>query len=87
MLEYSVEDHLVKRAKEAGGEVRKVKWLGRVGAPDRLVLLPGRHFFVELKRPGKKADAHQAREHKRLRDAGFEVYVIDTIEKVDALFK
>lgn len=40
MRERDVEKYLVKRVKDAGGEVRKVKWIGRRSAPDRLVLLP-----------------------------------------------
>lgn len=42
MLEAKVEDFLVKRVKALGGEVRKVKWVGRKSAPDRLVMLPRR---------------------------------------------
>ena len=38
--ESEIEAHLVKRVKERGGEVRKVQWVGRLGAPDRLVMLP-----------------------------------------------
>lgn len=64
--ESDIEAHLVKRAEELGGEVRKVKWVGRRGAPDRLVMLPFhaervgrssacRAIWVELKAPGKKA--------------------------------
>ena len=41
MRERDIEKHLVKRVKELGGEVRKVQWIGRRGAPDRLVMLPG----------------------------------------------
>jgi hypothetical protein len=61
MRERDIERHLVQRVKELGGEVRKVKWVGRNSAPDRLVMLPhgqrrGRWsscktFFVELKNP------------------------------------
>ena len=40
MLERDVEDYLVKRVKAMGGEVRKVQWIGRNSAPDRLVMLP-----------------------------------------------
>jgi hypothetical protein len=40
--ESDIEKHLVKRVKELGGEVRKVQWIGRRGAPDRLVMLPRR---------------------------------------------
>lgn len=42
LLERDIEDHLVKRAIALGGEVRKVQWVGRDGAPDRLVMLPPR---------------------------------------------
>lgn len=40
LRECDIERHLVKRVKELGGEVRKVQWVGRNGAPDRLVMLP-----------------------------------------------
>lgn len=85
MRESQVEAHLVKRVKALGGEVRKVKWIGRRGAPDRVVMLPDVLFWVELKRPGKDAEAHQAREHGRMRRVGQVVYVADTIEAVDAV--
>lgn len=42
MKEAHIERHLVRRVKELGGEVRKVAWVGRQGAPDRLVMLPHR---------------------------------------------
>lgn len=40
MRESKIESYLVARVKALGGEVRKVKWIGRGGAPDRLVMLP-----------------------------------------------
>ncbi len=40
MRERDIEKHLVQRVKALGGEVRKVQWIGRRGAPDRLVMLP-----------------------------------------------
>ena len=42
MRERDIEKHLVARVKALGGEVRKVQWIGRRGAPDRLVMLPPR---------------------------------------------
>lgn len=88
--ESSVEDYLCDRTKELGGEVRKVTWLGRKSAPDRLILLNGQHPLVEVKRPphnGRREEPRpdQLREHKKLRAAGFEVHVIDTKEGVDEL--
>lgn len=44
--ERDVEKYLVKRVKELGGEVRKVKWLGRNSAPDRLAMLPQRPALI-----------------------------------------
>lgn len=89
--EGKVEAHLKRRVKELGGEVRKLGWIGRANAPDRLVLLPSRvwgspedfHPLVELKAPGVKPSAAQLREHERLRNAGFTVLVLDSVEAVD----
>ena len=82
--EQLVESYLVQRVKETGGTVRKVRWDGHPGAPDRLCGWPGRHGLVEVKRPKGHAEAHQKREHDRLRAIGFRVDVIDTKEGVDA---
>jgi hypothetical protein len=82
MRERDVEKHLVTRVKQAGGEIRKVEWIGRAHAPDRLVMLGGA-FFVELKAPGKKPNAGQLREHTRMAECGVRVLTIDSVEKVD----
>lgn len=86
MKERDIEEYLVKRVKALGGEVRKVKWLGRHGAPDRVVMLPGLLSWVELKAPGEKAKPHQVREHERMRKMGQMVVVIDSMELVDEFF-
>lgn len=91
--ERDIERHLVRRVKELGGEVRKVQWIGRRGAPDRLVMLPqrlgrleeARAWWVEIKAPGVKAEPHQVREHLRMERMGQRVVVIDSIEGVEAL--
>jgi hypothetical protein len=104
MRERDVERHLKERVEAAGGIVRKIRYLGRDGCPDRLVGFPydalGKEwkmqvdhydadtkFLVELKRPKGRAEAHQAREHERLRAVGFDVRVLDTIEAVDDFLK
>lgn len=86
MLERDIEAHLVKRVKELGGEVRKVQWIGRNGAPDRFVMLPTGCVWVELKAPGQKAKPHQLREHERLRAKGQIVLVLDSVEAVEEWF-
>lgn len=99
MREADIERYLVKRVKAMGGEVRKVQWVGRRGAPDRLVMLPaatktqtldcawcnpsGQAIWVELKAPGKKPRVNQLREHDRMRSMGQRVMVIDSLEGVD----
>ena len=99
MKESDVEDYLVWTAEQHGDEVRKVQWVGRSKAPDRVLMRRPRvvrrasTVWIELKKPGGLAtfpkNAHergQAREHKRMRDCGQEVVVIDSKEGVDALF-
>ena len=85
MLERDIEEYLVQWVRDQGGETRKVGWIGRSNAPDRLVFLPGRTVWVECKAPGKKPTAAQLREHAILRGAGQEVIVIDSMEGVRAL--
>lgn len=97
MRESKIEKHLVKCVQELGGEVRKVQWVGRRGAPDRLVMLPlgmrtgpyssCRSVWVELKATGVKAEPHQLREHARMARMHQLVLVIDSIEGVDALLE
>lgn len=86
MLERTVEQHFVDCAARIGAEERKIRYIARRHATDRLLVLRGRVYFVELKRPGGKARDGQLREHGRLRDAGADVRVLDTIEAVDAFF-
>lgn len=95
MRERDIEKYLVQRVKNLGGEVRKVMWIGRSGAPDRLVMLPFKEslysgrlkttVWVELKAPGKKPEPHQLREHERMRAMGQRVEVIDSLEGVEEL--
>lgn len=73
-----------------GGEIRKVQWQGRVGAPDWLVLLWGGALFVETKAPGDVPRRSQMVEFSRIfRASGIPVLVIDraedAIDIIDAL--
>lgn len=92
--EGKVEDYFVTQCEANGALVRKLAYIGRRGAPDRMVVWPadGKDFyygslpdidFVELKAPGQKPDPHQEREHERLRALGCNVFVIDSKEAVD----
>jgi len=84
-----IEDYFVKRVRETGGKVRKLKWIGKNGAPDRMVWWPtigpglGRVCFVELKAPGKKPTAEQKEEHKKMKDDGLLVFVFNSTSQID----
>ena len=84
-----VEEYFVKRVRETGGKVRKLKWIGRNGAPDRMVWWPVKRgsadvYFVELKAPGEKPTAQQKEEHKNMKDSGLRVLVVDSKTMVDS---
>lgn len=50
--------------------------------PDRLISLPsGKVFFIEFKAPGKKPTPLQEADHRKRREMGFVVMVIDDIVK------
>lgn len=86
MRENIVENAFVARIKELGGEVRKVRWVGRRHAPDRVAMFRGVTAWVELKATGEKARPRQAAEHQRMRDMGQVVIVIDSLEGIDEHF-
>lgn len=69
---------LVNAVKARGWEQRKVSYEARAGAPDRLILAPGYHCFIEVKAPGMKPRPLQEKEHERLRRSGFNVFVVDS---------
>jgi hypothetical protein len=84
--EADIEAYFCAMVARAGGEQRKVRWIGRRGCPDRFVWWPGTSrppAFVEFKAPGGTARAEQAREHDLLRAGGVVVLVLDTRAGVD----
>ena len=85
MRESTVEAYFCASVTAAGGMTRKLEWVGRPHAPDRLVALPNvGTVLAELKRPGQYVRPGQGREHTRLLQHGARVEVINTYESVDA---
>lgn len=79
IYERDIEKYLVDRVKALGGEVRKVQWIGREGAPDRVVMLPRQMvqgdiwqrsaIWVEVKNPETvKTFPANAHERKQARE-------------------
>lgn len=81
-----IENTVCAHAEMNGWLVRKLSWLGRRGAPDRLFMRNGMAVFVEFKATGETPDPIQVREIARMRKAGMTVHVIDDIEVGCALF-
>lgn len=77
MLETSIEKMVTERAEKAGWFVRKLSWVGRRSAPDRLFVKEGRVVFIEFKAPKKGVVAGQGKELARLLGAGAEAYCCD----------
>lgn len=81
MRESQIELPVVARAEAAGFYVRKASWVGRRSAPDRIFSRKDRGtVWIEFKRPGEDATLAQQMEHKRMREAGMEVHVCDSID-------
>lgn len=102
MREALIEAYCVAQVKLLGGEVRKVKWIGRKHAPDRLVMLPLRPckggpsgilltadttIWAEFKATGVLPEEGQLREHARMRKMGQRVEVVDSFERVDEILR
>lgn len=83
MKESVIENYLRMEVKKMKGLAIKLNSMSMSGLPDRMILLPnGIMFFAELKSTGQKPRLLQLATHRILQNLGFEVYVIDTKEKV-----
>lgn len=85
VVEAKAEAHLVESVKLVGGMCPKFIDPSRRGAPDRMVLLPGKPvIFVEMKREKVgTVKAWQERYHADLRALGHRVEVLWSEEDVD----
>jgi hypothetical protein len=86
--EVVAEQYLRERVEALGGICPKFVDPSRRGAPDRLVVLPGRPiYFVEMKRYRLgKISSWQERYHADLRACGHKVWVLWSKEEVDGFF-
>ena len=83
MRERDIERRLVKESVQRGGLALKFVSPGRIGVPDRIVMMPGGKIgFVETKAPGKKLRPIQERRIRQMMDMGFKVFVVDSMEQI-----
>ncbi len=85
MLERDIEKYLVRNVKKMGGITFKFTSPGNAGVPDRIVLIGGKMFFVELKAPGKSVRPLQKKQIDRITAQGQTVYIADSFEWVDTI--
>jgi hypothetical protein len=84
--ESTIEKAVCKHAKLSDWLVYKFSSPAQRGVPDRVFLKAGRVVFVEFKATGKKATKQQIATHEKIREQGFDVFVIDNLEVGKALF-
>jgi hypothetical protein len=83
MLESQIERVLKTEVEKRGAKARKFISPGWAGAPDRIILFPGgRVVFVELKAPQRIMRPLQKKRAAELRDLGFKVYSINSLERI-----
>ena len=86
MRERTLERKLTQSVANMGGLALKFVSPGLAGVPDRLLLFPeGKIAFVEMKAPGKQPTSLQRLRHAQLRNLGFRVIVIDSVEQIGEL--
>ena len=84
-MEKSIERRLTNKVKRVNGLCLKLT--GYKGIPDRMVLVNGRCYFVELKDEGKRLRPEQQVWQDRLKGMGFESVMLDSKDAVDAFVK
>lgn len=87
MLERDIEKYLVAEVRKRGGEAYKFTSPAMRGVADRLVVMPGVVWFVELKRSGGKLTPLQERFRDRMLQLQQYHIVLSSREEVAAWLK
>ena len=84
--EQKIEQKFKEIMESMGWKALKLNCPGFAGMPDRIVLKGnGQIFFAEIKAPGKKPRPLQEERIMMLRDMGYPVYVVDSVEYAKAV--
>lgn len=76
--ERQVDTQWVRVITAAGGFTTKLHPTTANGIPDRIAHFQMKTFYVELKATGEECSPIQIEMHRRLKEQGIEVYVLDT---------
>lgn len=81
LLEKDIESRVCRHAEKKGWRALKFQSVNYRSVPDRIFFKhPARVFFIEFKKPGSKPTPKQENEINRLRNEGFDVFVVDDID-------
>lgn len=83
VLEKDIEKRLRKGIRKMGGRCYKFVSPGNAGVPDRIVVVPDKVLFVELKTKTGRLTKLQQRQIEKLKALGSEVFVLWGKEDVD----
>ena len=86
MRESHIEQTVNKYARAQGWLTFKWTSPSQRGVPDMIYFRDGECLMIEFKAPGRKATAYQHAIHKRLKEHGFHVYVVDNVAQGKLLF-
>jgi hypothetical protein len=83
--EHTVQEHLEHEVRRGNGFVERIKYLGKRGCADDLVIYPhNRIYLVETKRPkGGRISVHQHEDANRLLKVGVRKVYLYTRDEVD----
>lgn len=83
MKESTIQEQIKRELVKKGWIVTKLIQTTTNGIPDLLAMKNGTAIFIEVKRPGQKPTELQKYRHKELRENGFIVLVITSVEELN----
>ena len=86
-LEKDLEQKLVREVKRIGGWALKFTSPGQAGVPDRILLFPGKVYFVELKAPGHTLRPLQEQVIRRMRNLQQNVFTVSSADELEWLIQ
>lgn len=82
MKESDIQEKIKRELVRRGWIVTKLIQTTTNGIPDLLAMKNGTAIFIEVKRPGQKPTELQKYRHRELRDNGFIVMVMTSVEEL-----
>ena len=87
LRESYIEMYLVNRIKAIDGLCWKFVSPGVTGVPDRIILIEGKVYFVEVKAEHGRFEKIQNYRSRQIRDCGLPVEIVRNKEQVDGLIE